>query len=107
MLTLKTLREDPQLVISKLAKKHFDAREIVMAVIAMDDRRKAIQQESDALLGQQKKAAAAIGQLMKEGKKAEAEAAKAEVAALKQRSTELLAEADANAAALQDKLREK
>ena len=104
MLTLKTLRDDPEMVIRKLAKKHFDAREIVMDVIAMDDRRKAIQQESDALLGQQKKAAAAIGQLMKEGKKAEAEAAKAEVAALKQRSTELLAEADANAAALQDKL---
>ena len=104
MLTLKTLRDDPEMVIRKLAKKHFDAREIVMDVIAMDDRRKAIQQESDALLGQQKKAAAAIGQLMKEGKKAEAEAAKAEVAALKQRSSELLAEADANAAALQDKL---
>jgi seryl-tRNA synthetase len=104
MLTLKTLREDPELVIRKLAKKHFDAREIVMDVIAMDDRRKAIQQESDALLGQQKKAAAAIGQLMKEGRKAEADAAKAEVAALKARSQELLAEADANAAALQDKL---
>ena len=104
MLTLKTLRDDPEMVIRKLAKKHFDAREIVMDVIAMDDRRKAIQQESDALLGQQKKAAAEIGKLMKEGKKAEAEAAKAEVAALKARSTELLAEADANAAALQDKL---
>ena len=104
MLTLKTLREDPEMVIRKLAKKHFDAREIVMDVIAMDDRRKAIQQESDALLGQQKKAAAEIGMLMKAGKKEEAEAAKAEVAALKARSTELLAEADANAAALQDKL---
>lgn len=104
MLTLKTLREDPEMVIRKLAKKHFDAREIVMDVIAMDDRRKAIQQESDALLGQQKKAAAEIGMLMKAGKKEEAEAAKAEVAALKARSQELLAEADANAAALQDKL---
>ena len=92
------------MVIRKLAKKHFEAREIVMDVIALDDRRKALQQESDALLGEQKKAAAAIGQLMKEGKKAEAEAAKAEVAALKARSQQLLAEADENAAALQDKL---
>ena len=104
MLTLKTLRDDPEMVIRKLAKKHFDAREIVMDVIALDDRRKALQRESDDLLGQQKKAAAAIGQLMKEGKKAEAEAAKAEVAALKARSSQLLAEADENAAALQDKL---
>ncbi len=104
MLTLKTLRDDPEMVISRLAKKHFDARSIVEEVIALDDRRKAIQQESDALLGQQKKAAAAIGQLMKEGKKAEAEAAKAEVAALKARSNELLAEADTTVATLQDKL---
>ena len=104
MLTLKTLRDNPELVIKKLGVKHFDAHAIVAEVIALDDRRKAIQQESDALLGQQKKAAAAIGQLMKEGKREEAEAAKAEVAALKARSQELLAEADTNAAALQDKL---
>ena len=69
MLTLKTLRDNPELVIKKLGVKHFDAHAIVAEVIALDDRRKAIQQESDALLGQQKKAAAAIGQLMKEGKR--------------------------------------
>ena len=96
MLTLKLLRESPDFVIRRLAVKNFDAREIVEKVIALDDKRKALQTESDALLGQQKKAAAAIGQLMKEGKKAEAEAAKAEVAALKERSNELLAQADAN-----------
>ena len=90
MLTLKTLREDPELVIRKLAKKNFDAREIVEKVIALDDKRKACQQESDALLGQQKKAAGEIGMLLKQGKKEEAEAAKAEVAALKARSSELL-----------------
>ena len=96
MLTLKLLRESPDFVIRRLAVKNFDAKEIVENVIALDDKRKALQTESDALLSQQKKAAAAIGQLMKEGKKAEAEAAKAEVAALKERSNELLAQADAN-----------
>ena len=104
MLTLKTIHDDPELVIRKLAKKHFDAREIVEDVIALDNRRKAIQQESDALLGQQKKAAAEIGALMKQGKKEEAEAAKAEVAELKARSAKLLEEADATAADLQAKL---
>ena len=69
MLTLKTLREDPEKVIAKLAVKHFDARETVEKVIALDDNRKAFQTESDALLSQQKKAAARIGQLMKEGKR--------------------------------------
>ena len=68
MLTLKLLRENPEFVIKKLAVKNFDARAIVENVIALDDKRKALQTESDALLGQQKKAAAAIGQLMKEGK---------------------------------------
>ena len=95
MLTLKLLRESPDFVIRRLAVKNFDATEIVNRVIALDDKRKALQTESDALLAQQKKAAAAIGQLMKEGKKEEAEAEKAEVANLKARSTELLKEADA------------
>ena len=104
MLTLKTLRENPELVVKKLGVKHFDAQAIVEKVIALDDRRKAIQQESDALLGQQKKAAAEIGALMKAGKKEEAETAKAKVAQLKARSAELLKEADETAQALQDSL---
>jgi len=104
MLTLKQLRDDPALAVRKLAKKHFDASELVDKIIALDDRRKAIQVETDSLLGQQKKAAAQIGALMKEGKKEEAEAAKAEVASLKARSAELLAEAETTASALQDSL---
>ena len=104
MLTLKLLRDDPEYVIRKLAVKHFDAREIVEKVFALDDNRKALQTESDALLGRQKKAAADIGALMKAGRREEAEAAKAEVAALKARSTDLLAQADRNNAELQDLL---
>ena len=104
MLTLKVLRENPELVIKKLAVKNFDAREIVTRVIALDDNRKALQTESDALLSQQKQMAAQIGSLMKQGKREEAEAAKQEVAALKARSTELLAQADANNKELLDQL---
>ena len=104
MLTLKLLREDPELVIRKLAVKNFDARDIVMDVIAMDDRRKAYQTESDALLSEQKKAAAEIGALMKQGRREEAEAAKEKVAQLKARSTELSRLSDENDAALQAKL---
>ena len=104
MLTLKLLRENPEFVIKKLAVKNFDARAIVENVIALDDRRKALQTESDALLAEQKKAAAAIGQLMKEGKKAEAEAAKAQVGTLKDRSNALLNEADDTIEQLQNQL---
>ena len=104
MLTLKLLHEDPEYVIRKLAVKHFDAREIVGKVIALDDNRKALQTESDALLSRQKKAAAEIGALMKQGRREEAEAAKASVAALKARSGELLAQAEENNAELQSLL---
>ncbi|MBO5595629.1 MAG: serine--tRNA ligase [Bacteroidales bacterium] len=96
MLTLKLLRESPDFVIRRLAVKNFDARDIVNKIIVLDDHRKALQTSSDALLAEQKKAAAAIGQLMKEGRKEEAEAAKAEVAKLKARSSELLDMADDN-----------
>ena len=89
MLTLKLLRENPEFVINKLAIKHFDAREIVEKIIALDKNRRNLQTELDACLAEQKKKAAQIGSLMKEGKKAEAEAVKAEVASLKAKSSDL------------------
>ena len=96
MLTLKTLRDDPQHVIEKLAVKNFDARAIVEKVLELDTNRRALQTESDAIVAQQKVKANEIGALMKQGKKAEAEEAKKEVAALKAKSSELLAKADEN-----------
>ena len=89
MLTLKLLRENPEFVIAKLAVKNFDAREIVEKIIALDQNRRALQAELDTCLAEQKKMAAQIGGLMKEGKREEAEAVKAEVAALKTRSAEI------------------
>ena len=94
MLTLKMLRDDPEKVIAKLAIKNFDAREIVERVLELDTRRRALQTESDAILAQQRVKAGEIGQLMKQGLKAEAEAAKAAVAELKARSGRLLEESD-------------
>lgn len=104
MLTLKLLRESPDFVIRRLAVKNFDARDIVNKIIVLDDHRKALQTSSDALLAEQKKAAAAIGRLMKEGKTQEADAAKEEVAKLKARSNELLEMADDNNAKLNELL---
>ena len=96
MLTLKTLRDDPQHVIEKLAVKNFDARAIVEKVLDLDTNRRSLQTESDALVAQQKQLANKIGGLMKEGKRAEAEEVKKEVAELKAKSSELLAKADEN-----------
>ena len=96
MLTLKMLRDDPEFVIRKLNVKNFDARAIVEKVLALDTNRRNLQTESDALLAQQKQKAAIIGGLMKDGRKAEAEEVKKEVAELKTKSGELLSAADEN-----------
>ena len=104
MLTLKLLRESPDYVIRRLAVKNFDAAALVQEIIGLDDQRKSLQTQSDALLSEQKKAAAAIGELMKAGRKEEAAAAKEEVAALKARSNQLLETADTVNARLQELL---
>ena len=89
MLTLKLLRENPDFVVERLAVKHFDAKEIVEAILEQDRLRRAYQTELDGCLAEQKNKAKEIGGLMKEGKKDEAEAAKAAVAQMKERSKEL------------------
>ena len=98
------LRDDPKGVIEKLKIKNFDAQPIVDKVLELDARRRSLQTESDALLSQQKQKAAEIGGLMKQGLRDAAEAAKAEVAALKARSAELLARMDEAAAELENQL---
>ena len=96
MLTLKLLRENPEFVISKLAVKNFDAREIVEKINALDQNRRALQVELDTCLSEQKKKAAQIGGLMKEGRREEADAVKADVAALKTRSAEIEKKSEEN-----------
>ena len=55
MLTLKLLRENPEFVIEKLAKKNFDAKEIVAKINDLDQNRRALQAELDSCLAEQKK----------------------------------------------------
>ena len=104
MLTLKTLRDDPQGVVEKLKIKNFDAKPIVDRILELDTLRRNLQTESDELLSRQKQIAAKIGGLMKEGRKEEAEEAKAETAELKARSGELLSKMDDAAKELESQL---
>ena len=90
MLTLKLITEEKERVIKGLEKKHFKgAAEAIDGVLAVDKKRREAQQELDACLAEQKKAAAEIGKLMKAGDKEAAEKAKAAVAQLKEKSKEL------------------
>ncbi len=104
MLTLKTLRDNPEHVIEKLAVKNFDARAIVTRVLELDTNRRSLQTESDAIVAQQKVKSSEIGALMKAGRRDEAEQVKREVASLKEKSSALLAQAMANNRELDEQL---
>lgn len=73
MLTLKTINDNPEEVIKKLAKKHFDGKEIIFKVIDEDKKRKELQNQLDGLLAEINTKSKSIGALMKDGKKEEAE----------------------------------
>lgn len=83
MLTLKTISDNPELVIQKLTKKHFEAKEIIEKVLDLDQLRKKTQTALDASLAESNSLSKHIGLMMKDGKKAEAEASKSRVAEMK------------------------
>ncbi len=86
MLTLALIKENPEEVIKRLAVKQFDGREAINRVLELDKQRRAAQTIRDNQAAELNKMAARIGGLMKEGKKAEAEEVKAEVASLKEKN---------------------
>ncbi len=89
MLTLKQIQEQTDLVIAGLEKKHFaGAKEAIAKAIEINNRRREAQKKSDEALAESKKYANEIGALMKQGKKEEAEAAKVNVAKLKEKIAE-------------------
>ena len=93
MLDIKFVRENPEIVKENIKKKFQDEKlPLVDEVIALDEKRRAIQQEADDLRNQKNVLSKQIGGLMKEGKKEEAEKVKAQVAANAERLAELEAQ---------------
>ena len=87
MLTLKLITEETDRVIRGLEKKHFKgAKEAIEEVLAVDKKRRESQQQLDKNLNKLKQQSGQIGRLMKEGKREEADAIKAQVAAMKESS---------------------
>jgi seryl-tRNA synthetase len=98
MLQLQVLRQDPQGVKDRLAKKNFADTALVDSIIALDDDRKKFQLEFDNTQAKVNSASKEIGALMGKGQKEEAEQKKQEVAGLKsslQPITEKLAQVEA------------
>lgn len=92
MLTLKLLREAPEFVIERLSVKNVDAKETVYKILEIDARRRAAQTQADALSAEQKKTAAAIGMLMQQGNRQEAEQMKVKASESREKVKELLLE---------------
>lgn len=90
MLTIKQITDEKEGVIKGLEKKHFaGAREAIDAVLRQNDLRRETQGKLDTLLQAMNAKSKEIGALMREGKREEAEAAKAEVADKKEESKKL------------------
>jgi len=89
MLTLKVINDCPEEVIRRLAKKHFDAKDIVSQIIELDALRRNTQKTLDNTLAEINSLSKSIGTLMKDGKKEDAQSAREKVAALKESSKTL------------------
>ena len=84
MLQISYIRENKDLVINGLKKRNFKELELVEEAIALDEQRRLIQTKLDNALAESNKLSKEIGALMKEGKRQEAEVAKAQTADLKE-----------------------
>lgn len=90
MLQLSVVRENKEEVIRKLQVKNFSrAEEIIESVIQLDAERRSLQNETDQVKSESNTIAKQVGELMRSGKKEEAEVVKQKTAQLKQREKQL------------------
>lgn len=90
MLTIKQITDNTEAILRGLEKKHFkNAKETIDKVIEVNETRKNTQTQLDNNLAELNTLSRTIGQLMKEGNKAEAEAARARVGEMKEGSKAL------------------
>src|SRR5476651_2350137 len=83
MLQVSYIRDNREQVLERLAVKNFKQPGLVDEIIQLDERRRLTQNKMDGVSAQANAAAKQIGELMRAGKKEEAELAKAESGAFK------------------------
>jgi seryl-tRNA synthetase len=86
MLPIKLIQEQSDFVIERLRIKNFDAAPLVSRILETDEQRRALQTKIDIQLADLNNLARQIGQLYKEGKSAEAEAAKNQTFEIKEQN---------------------
>ncbi|HBI87059.1 MULTISPECIES: serine--tRNA ligase [Sphingobacterium] len=104
MLQLNYIRENRDTVIERLAVKHFKEIGLVDDIISLDEDRRKIQSESDALSAEANAAAKQIGDLMRQGKKEEAETVKSKSSGYKEQVKQLLDQLGTIEAQLNEKI---
>ncbi|MGM1429166.1 serine--tRNA ligase [Sphingobacterium lactis] len=104
MLQLNYIRENRDHVIERLTVKNFNDVEMVDQIIALDEQRRKIQNQSDSIAAEANSSAKQIGDLMRQGKKEEAEAIKSRSATYKEQIKELTDNLAQVEQELQDKL---
>ena len=85
MLRTTFIRANRDLVIERMQKRNLNAAELIDNIIALDDKRKSTQYELDESLAESNRISKQIGQLFKQGKKEEANAAREGVGQLKEK----------------------
>ncbi len=89
MLQINYIRENRDAVIERLAVKNFKEVNLVDELIQLDESRRRIQNESDSIAAEANVAAKQIGDLMRQGKKEEAEAVKSKSSGYKEQVKQL------------------
>lgn len=104
MLQINYIRENRDAVIERLAVKNFKDVALVDEVIHLDESRRKIQNESDAIAAEANAVAKQIGDLMRQGKKDEADMVKSKSAGYKEQVKELTEKLAEIERTLQDKI---
>ena len=104
MLQIHFIRENKEEVITRLAKKNFDATAVVELVVELDEKRRNTQVELDNLLAESNKLSKDIGEMMKNGEKAKAEILKEKTTQIRENSKQLNESLQAITNQLQDEL---
>jgi len=95
MLEITRIRADKDAVIEGLKTRMIDATEVVNNIVATDESWRAKKSELESIAAEMNKISKEIGMLFKEGKRDEAEAAKAKTATLKEDEKNLKIEVEA------------
>ena len=104
MLTIQQIKADPEAIVARLAVKGFKGEKPIARVLALDDLRRGLQLKNDNAAAELNKMAASIGQAMKEGRRDDAEKAKAAVAVLKEEQKAIAEELTRTEDAIRDEL---